>query len=440
MFSDARQVVTRLTTSGRMTDAIAFIRDLVPHQLVEEELATAYPDGMTVPDAMAACVRFPWRAVVTTSFDDLWERALNQTTGIRRPPAGPDRGRRSRPGAVARAAADSPVGPGRLPREPLPGTGRRARSTGAVGGARLAGAHGAAPVVRVRRLPPHRSGSGVAVVVAGGAPAEAPHFLFLDVSTDPDADTEVSVWALKTGFEVIPCLEGTAEGVERLATIATSIAAQLPPLDIDIDFGIWLEKWAQDPGNPQPREVLMRVETALREDERWDRLIELLLRRLDLQEEEEEQLAALSEVARIFREKLAAPARALTPGIAMLRLRPTDDELWENLRGGRGGGQGVGAAGEPGLGHRAGGGTDAGGGAHLARAGAGAAREPRPSGRRAGRVPRGAGRRSGGSRDARRRGGSAARARTLAGAGRACCTRRRTSPTIPRRRSRTCWK
>src|SRR3954470_19922052 len=62
VFSDARQVVARLTTSGRMTDAIAFIRDLVPHQLIEESLAAAYPDGVAVPDAMAACVRFPWRA------------------------------------------------------------------------------------------------------------------------------------------------------------------------------------------------------------------------------------------------------------------------------------------------------------------------------------------------------------------------------------------
>ena len=43
VFSDARQVVARLTTSGRMTDAIAFMRDLVPHQLVEETLAQAYP-------------------------------------------------------------------------------------------------------------------------------------------------------------------------------------------------------------------------------------------------------------------------------------------------------------------------------------------------------------------------------------------------------------
>ena len=78
--------------------------------------------------------------------------------------------------------------------------------------------------------------------------------------------------------------------------------------------------------------MLARVEAALRDDERWDRLVELLLRRLDLQEDEDEQLAALREVARIFRERLAAPARALMPGIAMLRLRPTDDELWENLR------------------------------------------------------------------------------------------------------------
>src|SRR4029078_3287492 len=107
---------------------------------------------------------------------------------------------------------------------------------------------------------------------------------------------------------------------------------QLPPLDTDIDVGIWLQKWAEDPGNPQPREVLARVEAALREDERWDRLIELLLRRVDLQEDEDDHLAALRDVARIFLEKLATPARALTPGIAMLRLRPTDDDLWDSLR------------------------------------------------------------------------------------------------------------
>ena len=39
-----------------------------------------------MPDAMSACVRFPWRAVVTTAFDDLWERAFDAATagGARR--------------------------------------------------------------------------------------------------------------------------------------------------------------------------------------------------------------------------------------------------------------------------------------------------------------------------------------------------------------------
>jgi len=332
VFSDARQVVARLTAAGRMTDAIAFIRDLVPHQLVEESLSEAYPAARAVPDAMSACVRFPWRAVVTTAFDDLWERALDAADGGRRPPA-------------VLTAADDPAqaqssGPpllqlaGRvaLPESLCLGPGdARVRLVPSPGLAWLAHMARRRSFVFVGFRPNDPDLVWLSSWLAT-RPGQAPHFLFLDVSSDPDADTEASVWALRTGFDVIPCPEGTAEGVERLATIAVSIAAQLPPLDTDIDINIWLQKWADDPGNPQPREVLTRVEAALRDDERWDRLVELLLRRLDLQEEEGEQLAALREVARIFRERLAAPARALTPEIAMLRLRPTDDELWDDLR------------------------------------------------------------------------------------------------------------
>ena len=46
-----------------MKDAVAFIRDLVPHQLVEDALARAFPRGKPVPDAMArACASpgAPW--------------------------------------------------------------------------------------------------------------------------------------------------------------------------------------------------------------------------------------------------------------------------------------------------------------------------------------------------------------------------------------------
>jgi len=332
VFSDARQVVARLTAAGRMTDAVAFMRDLVPHQLVEDELARAYPAGKSVPEAMTACVRFPWRAVVTTAFDDLWEQALDAADGGRRPPSvltavdDPAQAQSSGPPLLHIAGRVS------LPESLCLGAGdARVRLVSSAGLAWLAHMARRRSFVFVGFRPNDPDLVWLSSWLAT-RPSDVPHFLFLDVSSDPDADTEVAVWGLRTGFDVIPCPEGTAEGVERLAVIATSIAAQLPPRDADIDIGIWLDKWAQDPGNPQPREVLARVEAALREDERWDRLIELQLRRLDLQDDEDDQLAALRDVARIFREKLATPARALTPGIAMLRLRPTDDDLWDSLR------------------------------------------------------------------------------------------------------------
>ena len=54
---------------------------------------------------MTACVRFPWRAVVTTAFDDLWEQALDAADGGRRPPAVMTAARRSGAGAIVRTTA-----------------------------------------------------------------------------------------------------------------------------------------------------------------------------------------------------------------------------------------------------------------------------------------------------------------------------------------------
>ena len=441
VFSDARQVVARLTAAGRMTDAVAFIRDL-----------GAAPAGRG-----RAGPRVP-RGEVCTRRDDGVRAvpvARGGDHGVRRPVGAgagrggrraaatgrPDGRRRSGAGAIVRTTAAAP----RRPRRRCPRASASARETRASAWCRRRRWRGSRTWRAADRWcssasgPPIRIWSGCRRGCRRGR-REVPHFLFLDVSSDPDADTEVSVWGLRTGFDVIPCPEGTAEGVERLAMIATSIAAQLPPLDTDIDIGIWLDKWAQDPGNPQPREVLARVETALRDDERWDRLIELLLRRLDLQEDEDDQLAALRDVARIFRDKLAragarADARHRDAAPAAERRRA----VGQPARG-RGGGGRLGAAGHPRVRHRPGGGTDAGGGADLARAGARAAREPGAPRRRAGGVPGGAAGRSGGSRNARRGGGAAARARALAGAGDASCTRRRASPTTRAARSRTCWR
>ncbi len=86
VFSDARQAVARLTAAGRLLDAVAFIRDMVPHPVVEEALKAAYPNGLPIPENVQQFAQFPWRAVVTTAFDDLWERALAAARGGHLPP------------------------------------------------------------------------------------------------------------------------------------------------------------------------------------------------------------------------------------------------------------------------------------------------------------------------------------------------------------------
>ena len=163
-------------------------------------------------------------------------------------------------------------------------------------------------------------------------PAAVPHYLFLDLSEERDPDREAQVMELRTGLTVLPCVEGTAEALARMGKIAASIGAQFPRSDAEVDLAALLERWARHPSDPEPRQLLARAEAALRDEERWDRLVELLLRRLDLQENPREQIAALGEVARLFRDKLDAPERALKAEVVMLRLLPTDDDLWERLR------------------------------------------------------------------------------------------------------------
>jgi tetratricopeptide (TPR) repeat protein len=342
VFSDARDAVTRLTAAGRLADAVAFLRDQLPPTVVEEVIQQAFPpDGNsgTIPEGVRMAVEFPWRVIVTTAFDDLWQRALISAGEAKHLPD---------PSPPILVADDDPAQvPASGPPAPLLHLfGRVAQPSSLCLGAgdartRVVPSPALTWLDHVRR---RRS-----LVLVGFRPGDpdlawfsswlasrpshgVPHFLFLDVSGQEDPDTLVSVWALRTGLEVIPCTEGTAEGLGRLARIATSIGARLPPSEAQVDIDAWLNRWEQNPGDPEPRAMLARVEAALRDEERWDRLVELLLRRLDLQDDKDEQLAALSEVAQIFRELLNAPERALTAEVAMLRLAPTDDALWAKLR------------------------------------------------------------------------------------------------------------
>ncbi|HZL17904.1 MAG TPA: tetratricopeptide repeat protein [Polyangia bacterium] len=337
VFADARAQVAAFIAAGRLGDALALVRDLVPPTMIEEALRRAFPAGLPLPDNLKAAAEFPWRAVVSTAFDDLWERALSFIVDRRDPLrvlVGVDVSARARLGGgdaallhlFGRTAVPGSLclGPADARRRLVPSAGlawldqlRRRRSLVLVG---------------FRPSDPDLVWltSWLAAQPVQGAPVR--HFLFLDLSEETDPDAEVAAWGLRTGLEVLPCLEGTAEALARLGKLSRSIVAQLPRSDAEIDLAHWLDRWARDPADPEPRRVLARAEAALRDEERWDGLVELLLRRLDLQDDRRQQIAALGEVARIFRERLEAPERALTAEIVMLRLLPTDDDLWEKLR------------------------------------------------------------------------------------------------------------
>jgi hypothetical protein len=339
VFSDARDTVTRLVAAGRLADANAVIRDLLPHPVLEEALREAFPDGGPLPETIRQVAAFPWRAVVATSFGDLWERALAPAGAGAAPPVAVLVGTDDL--AEARAAgAGTPLLHlfGRIA-EPeslcLGPADARSRLASAGGLAWLDDLGRRRSFVFVGFRPTDPDLAWLAAWLAARpvrSSAEGPHYLFLDVSAESDPETEASLLALRTGLEVIPCLGGTAEAIDRLARAVADIAPEIAPSDADVDVAAMLRRWQESPSDPEPRAVLERAARALATDERWDRLIELDLARLELLDDPDEQRAMLQEIARLFRDVLDVPERALTAGIAALKIRPDDDELWEALR------------------------------------------------------------------------------------------------------------
>ena len=85
VFSDVRAQIAGLTAAGRLGDALALIRDLLPPAQIEEAIDQAFADGAPLPESVRQAADFPWRAVVTTAFDDQWARALATAAGRRDP-------------------------------------------------------------------------------------------------------------------------------------------------------------------------------------------------------------------------------------------------------------------------------------------------------------------------------------------------------------------
>jgi len=337
-FPDDRAHVNALIAAGRLVDAIVLVRDLLPHGAATDAVREGYPDEAAVPEAVQRAATLPWRAVVTTGFDDLWPRAMSAVSAAA--------GHEEAP-AVA-LGTDTPAHLKSLGRRPLlmrlfghagepdslclgPGD-ARTRLVAGGGLAWLADLYRRRSLVFVGFRSRDPDLTWLTSWLATLPPGRHPHFLLLDVSGEADPDTEARLLALRTGLTVVPCQGGTAEAVERLGRLADELGPNLPPLAADVDLDAWFARWTGVPNDPEPREVLDRAASALRNEERWDRLTELLLRRLPFLDDRNQQLADLDEVATIFRDRLQTPEGALRAGLAALRLDPTDDELWDKLK------------------------------------------------------------------------------------------------------------
>ncbi len=247
VFADARAQIAGLAGAGRLGDALALLRDLQPPAMIEEALRQAFPAGMPLPDSLKLAAEFPWRAVVTTAFDDLWERGLDAAGDRRdrlRVLVGTDVSARARIGGT-----DAPL-LHLFGRTAFPGSlclgdaDARRRLVSSAGLAWLDQLRRRRSLVLVGFRPTDpdlvwlASWLAAQPVQAGGGP----HFLFLDLSEAADPDAEAVVWGLRTGLEVLPCLEGTAEALARLAKLSASIRAHLPRADAEIDLSVWLDQ------------------------------------------------------------------------------------------------------------------------------------------------------------------------------------------------------
>jgi tetratricopeptide (TPR) repeat protein len=308
----------------RPVAALARVRALLDEEVVAEVIADAVPAGRELPPALVAAAKVPFRAVLTTSLDDLWERAtavaalptvsllpgqvrdLDDLTGRLLMPL---LGRATAPETLC-------LGPRDLHALLV------ATSTAAV----LAEAHRRWSFVFVG----FRAGDPDLTLVLerllGASSSTREHFLLCPGLSDDDAGllgAELALTAVPVDGDVASALEALAETWQSVE------ASSRPPVE---DVEAWIELWGREPGDLDAPRVLAEAAERLRGEKDWERLVAVLVQRAELAREREVQVASLREVGRIFEVELSQPDRAYRALVTALRLEPDDVELVSQLK------------------------------------------------------------------------------------------------------------
>ena len=305
---DERERVRELLAAGRIATAITFLRSRLADEVVVEVLKDAYPVGAHAEGAIAKdlglIARIPWRGVIATGFDDLWEGLLNTD-------------------------AESPV-PAFLPSDAQALGRHRGRFL-----LRLCGTVAApdsiclSPADLRRRVTP----TGITDVV--DELYERWSFVFLGFGLDDpdfrlvsqrllganiaglehfliypgDPGFEAQLVGAEQGLTPVPSNGTLEEIVHSLGEAWNAVAAEARPPEDDLES--WLEIWGRDTADEEARAVLRRAEDRLRAGKEWERLVELLLNQVErLAASPGEQVTQLREVGRILDAEMEAPERA----------------------------------------------------------------------------------------------------------------------------------
>jgi len=305
-----------LVAAGRRAAAIAYLGTRLPREVITRVLTDAYPAPTEVPETIAAIARIPWRGLISTGYDGLWAAATGDGKGdirIFTPDQADDLA--DHRGRFLLQLGGTTTAPDSL----CLGDPRKLGALGISGALRAVGENRSFVMVGFRPGDPDLK--LVAEALAATLAAGGPHFLFV-----PGVHGfELELLEAELGVTVIAHDGALDEGLRALEKAWTDVAATARPAEDDVDA--WLEIWGRDPADTESRAVLERAETRLREEKRWDRLVELLLGCVERTPDRAQQVAALREVARVYEQELEAPDRAFAALGAAFRLDPDAEGL-----------------------------------------------------------------------------------------------------------------
>jgi tetratricopeptide (TPR) repeat protein len=300
-----------LVAVGRRADAIEYLGSRLSHHAIAEVLREAYPVLARAPEAAAALARFPWRGVITLGCDGLWEAAAREDSAEVQLFGADDAGdlaeHRGRflwqLGGITDEPESLGLGTTRV---------RRLAATGAAATLRALAEGRSFLFVGFRPGDPDL----VLIKQLAGALGGGPHLLFAAGTRELETD----VVEAELGVVAVTYQGTLDEALRALHAALAEAAGKARPPEEDVDA--WLELSRANPSDPEPRAVLERTEARLRVERRWQQLVDLLLRRVEVGADRAERVSMLRAAAAIYDGPLDSRNHAFAAIATAFRLDP----------------------------------------------------------------------------------------------------------------------